>query len=201
MQCSWVIQEKTILHVDRQFCYTPTHKNKTVNYDLWSKCTLQEPPLSSWLNKCMLHKAVCPSSDRSEWIMHSAISWTWATSAHCAVRGTHRLASLWGKSGSLLLVFPCPTSCLSLSPYLQLPHFTKLPNEVTCHLYTSYLSCFPLLFPPPTHHSLSLASACTVTVLPISLDAAGLTRRGEDQKAQRPACIVGKIGTGGGNKK
>lgn len=83
---------------------------------------------------------------------------------------------------------PRPPLLLALSPFLLLPHFTKLPNEGTCHLYTSSVSCFPIPSSPP---SLPLAlphlprSQSTVTGLPLPLDAAGLTASEEAQKAQR----------------
>lgn len=105
-----------------------------------------------------------------------------------------------------LLLSPLPSfTSLSFSPFLQLPHFTKLPNEGTCHLYTSSVSWFA--FPPLPPLSLALPRlplepVRIVTVLPPPLDAAGLTGRGEGPESpERPACTLAMIGKEGGGKK
>lgn len=76
-------------------------------------------------------------------------------------RNTCRTVNLWGEVYEChpWAVSPQKTSCMpsgvpfpffpSLFLRLQLPHFRKLPNEGTCHLYTSSVSCFSYPSSPP----------------------------------------------------
>lgn len=141
-------------------------------------------------------------------------SWTWATSAHCAVQpASLQTSQSAGRSVPVpslnCFLFPpsAPTSHLPSLP--KVTHFTKVPNERTSHLLCVFL------FPSPpscilslcNFHSLCLdfpRSQTIVTVLLLPLEAAGLTRRKEAQKGGTETCSHSyqhRKGVWGGTKK
>lgn len=107
----------------------------------------------------------------------------------------YRTANLWGDVNEFhpWAVSPQKTSCMpagvpfpsfpSLSfslplfpPSLQLPHFTKLPSEGTCHLYTSFVSCF------------SYPSSSPPLLISVTFTCSSLEAVHSDSAASSPGC-------------
>lgn len=126
------------------------------------------------------------------------------TSAHCAVQSALREAlaeqpTCEQKCSSAIpwAVSPQKTSCMpagvplpsfpSVSPFLQLPPFTKLPNEGICHLYTSSVSC-----PPPVTFTFSASSSLEPAYSDSAASSSGccwVDRERERRRKHRETCL------------